>query len=104
MSHLRYFEVVIFTKQCSLATELFCNIREKFEDTLKEVTENMNYGHEFAFWCTAAECVDCEKHLAVVRKATSASAYLECCRDKAVTDDLNPSQKVWFQQLLKVRI
>ena len=107
MSHLRYFEVVIFTKQCILATELFCNIREKFEDTLKEVTENMNYnllrGHEFAFWCTAAECIDYEKHLAVVRKATSASAYLECCRDKGVRDDLNPSQKVWFQKLLTVR-
>ena len=108
MSHLRYFEVVLFPKQCSLATELFCNIREVFEDTLKEVTDNMNYnflrGHEFAFWCTAAECTRIEKkHLAVVRKATSASAYLECCRDKAVTDDLNPSQKAWFQKLLKVR-
>ena len=108
MSHLRYFEVVIFPKQCSLATELFCNIREVFEDTLKEVADNMNYnflrGHEFAFWCTAAECTRIKKkHLAVVRKATSASAYLECCRDKAVTDDLNPSQKVWFQKLLKVR-
>ena len=108
MSHLRYFEVVIFTKQCSLATELFCNIRAKFEDTLKQVTENMNYnllrGHEFAFWCTAAECTHIKKkHLAVVKEATSASVYLECCRDKAVTDDLNPSQKVWFQKLLKVR-
>ena len=108
MSHLRYFEVVIFPKQCSLAPELFCNIREVFEDTLKEVADNMNYnflrGHEFAFWCTAAECTRIKKkHLAVVRKATSASAYLECCRDKAVTDDLKPSQKVWFQKLLKVR-
>ena len=103
MSHLRYFEVVI-SEQCSQETELFYSIREVFEDTLKKVTINTNYDvfgcHEYAFWCT--ECVDCDKHhLAVVKEATSPSAFLECCRDKAVTDDLNPSQKVWFSKASK---
>ena len=100
MSHLRYFEVVI-SEQCSLATELFLSIRGELEDALKKVTDNMNYdflgGHEYAFWCT--KCVDCDKHLAVVKDATpSAPAFLECCRDKAVTDDLKSSQKVWFSE------
>ena len=103
MSHLRYFEIVI-SEQCSLATELFYSICEVFEDTLKKVTINTNYdifgGHEYAFWCT--KCVDCDKpHLAVVKEATSPSAFLECCQDKAVTDGLNPSQKVWFSKASK---
>ena len=99
ISHLRYFEIVI-SEQCNLATELFGNIREVFEDTLKEVTSNMNYnflqGHEYAFWCT--KCVDCVKHLAVVKDVTSPSAFLKCCRDKSATDDLSPRQKVWFSK------
>ena len=100
MSHLRYFEMVLLPKHP--APELFRSVREVFDDTLKKVIENMNYnflrGHEFAFWCTAAECIDCEKHLAVVKETTSAFAFLECCRDKAVTADLNPGQKVWFHK------
>ena len=98
MSHLRYFEIVI-SEQCS---ELFLSIRGELEDTLKKVTDCMNYDftgdHEYAFWCT--KCVDCDKHhLAVVKEATpSAPAFLECCRDKAVTDDLKSSQKVWFSE------
>ena len=103
MSHLRYFEVVIL-EQCSQETELFYSILEVLEDTLKKVTINTNHdvfgGHQYAFWCT--KCVDCDKHhLAVVKEATSPSTFLECCRDKAVTDDLNPSQKVWFSKASK---
>ena len=102
-SQLHYFEIVMSEKR-NRGTELFQSIREVFEDTLKKVTINMNYnvlrGHEYAFWCT--KCVDCDKpHLAVVKEATSPSAFLECCRDKAVTDDLNPSQKVWFSKSSK---
>ena len=99
ISHLRYFEIVI-SEQCSRATELFGNIRDVFEDTLKKVTSTMNYnflqGHEYAFWCT--KCIDCEKHLAVVKDVTSSSAFLKCCKDKAVTDDLKSSQKMWFSK------
>ena len=101
MSHLRYFEIVIL-EQCNLATELFLSIRGELEDTMKKVTDYMNYdfwgGHEYAFWCT--KCINCDKHhLAVVKDATpSAPAFLECCRDKAVTDDLKSSQKVWFSK------
>ena len=103
MSHLRYFEVVI-SEQCSQETELFYSIREVFEHTLKKATINTNYdifgGHEYAFWCT--KCVDCDKpHLAVVKEATSPSAFLECCQDKAVSGDLNPSQNVWFSRASK---
>ena len=103
MSHLCYFEVVILEKR-SRGTELLRSVHEVFEDTLKKVTINTNYdvfgGHEYAFWCT--KCVDCDKpHLAVVKEATSPSAFLECCQDKAVTDDLNPSQKVWFSKASK---
>ena len=99
-SHLHYFEVEV-SEQFGQGTELFHGIREVFEDTLEKVTINMNYnisgGHEYAFWCP--KCVDCDKpHLAVVKEATSPSTFLECCRDKAVTDDLNPSQKVWFSK------
>ena len=104
-SHLHYFEVKI-SEQFGQGTELFHSIRKVFEDTLEKVTINMNYnisgGHKYAFWCT--KCVDCDKpHLAVVKDATLHSTFLECCRDKAVTDDLNPSQKVWFSKASKVR-
>jgi hypothetical protein len=100
MSHLKYFEMAIVQKPCSSATKVCYNVREVIEDTLKKVTVSMNYnflgGHDCAFWCS--ECVSGERHLAVVKEATLPSAFVECCRDKAVTGDLNPRHKVWFSK------
>jgi hypothetical protein len=99
MSHLRYLEVAILPELSGKAADVCYSVRQVFENTLKEVTIDMNYnflgGHEYAFWCNDGRCVDKKRHLTVVKDP---SAFIECCQDKAVMGRLNPHQKVWFSK------
>jgi hypothetical protein len=100
VSHLRYFEIAVLTDLPKSAAKVCYGVREVIEDTLEEVTVNMNYdflgGHEYAFWCSNEGCAN---HLAVVKEATSPSAFMECCQNKADIGNLNPHQKVWFSKV-----
>jgi hypothetical protein len=100
MSRLRFFEIAILHESGRSEAEVCYSVRKVFEHTLKDVTVNMNYdflgGHEYAFWCTSRKCVNrLEKHLAIVKEATSTSVFMECSEG---TGDLNPHQRVWFPE------